>query len=239
MSEFQLSASTVQRASRVRLAIAKTILLPAFSVIVLCIAATIAAFAAEPAQTADVTWTPPQAQSALSSAVIDGNLFRANRTLPASPRDAESPEEISTPPAATEEQQDETPAPVSDPDHRYVLTGVVVIDGVAVAFVEDRADGELKRIDKPGPFAQGRIVSIAWDAVTYEVGGDTRKILLRHTFAGLPAGAATSMQSATGASTSTNAAGSSSAAPSPAAMSILERLRQRRLQEAASSTGSE
>lgn len=173
-------------------------------------------------------WVAPKVNEAVAQEIIKRNIFLADRAAVA--RDANPPTRVVTPRTTdtTPVAAIEPPAP-PDPDTTFVLVGVTVLDGTATAFIEDRAGGGLKQIDKPGPFSKGEITAIDLTGLTYIIGDEQRSIGMRQNFLGkdvTPVVTSTFTQTTTSSSPA-----STGSAPSSSTLSLLERMRLRRQQE--------
>ncbi|MFH0964385.1 MAG: hypothetical protein V2A58_10285, partial [Planctomycetota bacterium] len=120
------------------------------------------------------------------------------------------------------------------PESAFVLRGVVVQGEEAIALVEDTRSGVTSRARVGDSVADGRISGITLDAIVYEKDGQSAEIAL-----GRRLGEAPSTQPSVEGSGGEALAGSeparestgSSGTTGEGALSILERLRQRRLKE--------
>jgi hypothetical protein len=114
------------------------------------------------------------------------------------------------------------------PPERYmVLKGTLGGDNGYVAFVEDSRTGETRVCQAGDMVGQARITAVGIGGLTYEQNGTTTRAAIGDYVGGaIPAGAAP-------AGPATSATPPATAAPAPAgsAAALLERLRQRRLQE--------
>ncbi len=180
-------------------------------------------------------WTPPARNDAACAAIVKRNIFLADRRgLENAIREAERPRPEAPPPVET------PPPPPPNPDASLVLVGMVIVDGQATAFIEDRGAGTITRVVEPGPFSQGRITSLSLAGVEYAA-DDAEPLLvrLRQTFTGQEEAAApraTSSARSGGQATSSrnrtnNREPSGDAGNANDGLSPLERLRQRRLEE--------
>lgn len=163
---------------------------------------------------AATTATRPAAQPASSwdsyRIVLTRNIFSRDRSAPSRGHNASSR------------------TTTRSPEQSIVLTGVAVQDAVRVAFFEDTRSGETIMVGVGQMLAGGAIDSITLDSVEYRSGPAAKTIAVGESLTGVPA-APSSMpaasEPATGAATTrpNGASGDSN--------DILERMRQRRLQE--------
>lgn len=147
--------------------------------------------------------------------LLERNLFLKDRR-PAPPQS----ERTARPPDA--------PPPV---ESLYVVIGLVEEDGGQVrAHVEDRRTGELLLLNPGDAIAQGVIESVDLDGVVYKAGEEQTRIAVGQDLRG-QTGAPPATPSAQPSSSSGDSAGSGNGSPSEAEMSIIERMRQRRMQQ--------
>lgn len=159
-------------------------------------------------------------------AIATANIFTAERH-----RGAPSPELEPEPEADPSEEEPSEPAPPPNPDAALVLVGVVIRGDERHVFVEDRRDGEVRRVTGAGAFGQGEIVRIDVDGVVYRVDGVESTVRVQQTFAGDDVGSLTRPTHDGPAGGGTSSSTSTEAQSDPRAAqreTILERLRQRR-----------
>jgi len=138
--------------------------------------------------------------------ILDRNIFSRDRSLP-SGRSRPVFSRPAAPPAG----------------QSFVLTGVAVQAEVSEALFEDSRTGETVWASVGQDVGGGTVVGICLDGVDYRVGDQTRRIALGETLSGVVAELGSS-------SASSQPAGTTSA-PAGEASDLLERMRQRRLQE--------
>lgn len=180
-------------------------------------------------QPGDAGWKPRQVHVEQYRNVIAANMFIAG-----SKQRAEQNKQKAT---AHENTTIVTPSPTPpprDPGEAFVLVGVSVQGDTAIAFIEDRNQNRVHRVERHQAIAQGEIIAISLDGVTYSVGDKQRQIALQQTLAG------TSPSSqAAGPTASPRAAQPTATGASAQTSDILERMRQRRNQATASPQASE
>ena len=175
-------------------------------------------------------WQPKQIDVEQYRSVIEGNMFTPGSKRRAAQVRQQTIERAAAP-AATPEPR--PTAPPRDPDQDFVVVGVSIHAGHGIAFIEDRNQNKVIRVEQGGQVAQGQITQITLDGVTYVVGDEQREIALQQSLAG------TSATSSSAGSTAATKAGATQTAGSSAASDILERMRQRRKQATASPQASE
>jgi hypothetical protein len=154
--------------------------------------------------------------------IVERNIFlRDRRSAATSPPPSTAP----------------TTAPVVLPENRYVLVGIVFEEGENRAYLESRSDGRILKLVTGETLARGRVAEIAFDAVAYEFEGGRQWVEIGQDLTGraaMPGGVATGGGPAPSGGEGSTASAPAAAPPAPgsaAAMSIEERLRQRRLQQ--------
>lgn len=174
----------------------------------LLILASVAASAAAPENSADArkaAWDDYQI-------LITRNIFSRDRS-------PQRPTQIAVPPPLP---RPENPA--------FVLTGVTVCGEVRTAFFENNQTGETVQVSTGGTVGGGTVASISLDSVEYSSGGATRKIAVGENLAGV-AGTLSGPAASTSQPAVSEAAASPGGAGNDSAKDIIERMRQRRLQE--------
>jgi len=163
--------------------------------------------------------------------ISERNIFSRDRTSRTRTYTRSEPTSRPAPPAPP-------PAPPASPgDTVWVLAGVALHREAQVAFLENLQTGEVLRLSPGSAAASGTIASICLDSVEYSRGATTRTIRVGENLAGeVPTSFTVARSSLAPASPSSGAASSSSTTQpattsDPGVNSILERLRQRRLQE--------
>lgn len=68
----------------------------------------------------------------------------------------------------------------------FVLTGVVLEEGLYRAYVEDSSASRILRLANGDPVANGHVVAIAIDAIAYEANGQTKSIAIGCDLTGTP-----------------------------------------------------
>jgi len=134
-------------------------------------------------------------------------------------------------PVRAVEPSEETPPPPPAPEEGLVLRGVTQRSGVSIAFVERLQTGETTVLHVGDSIAAGRLAAIVLDHVDYESGERTARVEVGQNFLGESAAPHGPWDVPLVSVDFTDASsGNPSAGPEEAA--ILERLRQRREQEA-------
>jgi len=110
-----------------------------------------------------------------------------------------------------------------------IFTGAGDANGTIVGVLEDSM-GNVQRIKVGDLLRQGRVTKITLDSMEYETGGRTVHVALGQDLSGM-GGSDSSYSGYSSSSSSTSTSTSSTTQPSGPANSVLERLRQRRLQE--------
>ena len=131
------------------------------------------------------------------------------------------------------------PVRVLSPEQSVAFRGVLCPDEEYVAFVENVQTGQISVVKAGDELARGRVAAITLDALAYDADGKVRQIHLGQDLTGeiaAPSGGSYSTGTAgTIAGGSAGGAATSSAPPPPVGdasqQAILERLRQKRLQE--------
>jgi len=166
---------------------------------------------------AAVAVTPPGGRTASWDdyrLILTRNIFARDRSAPSRDHAAVTP-----------------PAPRST-DHQLVLTGVGVRGDVRAAFFEDSRTGETQQAAVGGTLDGGTLVSVSLDSVEYRCDGVTRRISVGESLAGVAvalSGPDATTRPATAASPDAHAGPGD--ATDKSANDIVERMRQRRLQE--------
>lgn len=123
------------------------------------------------------------------------------------------------------------PAPPPRPEKDWVLVGVVFEEGAFRAYFENVRGSGVTRAVVGDPIASGAITEVYIDAVAYLLDGEVAWIEIGQDLTGeyveIPGAVVRPTTAPTTPATSATPAG----APDPSALSIEERLRQRRLQE--------
>lgn len=125
------------------------------------------------------------------------------------------------------------------PEKEWVLVGVVFEEGAFRAYFESLTGGGVKRAVVGDQIAEGALSEVYIDAVGYMTGDGVAWISVGQDLTGeyivIPGSAG---PSAAAPSTAPSPGAAPPAAPNPATLSIEQRLRQRRMQEAGGSRGS-
>lgn len=178
-----------------------------------CMTAAVLSLAATPASQPAPAATPPSWDS--YRLIVSRNMFARDRAAPTSRRYTPSP------------RRSENGEP------ELILTGVIVQEELRIAFFEDSRSGLTYRVPVGGVLGSVAVESISLDGVELRGEGRARRIAIGENLSGA---AGTSLRDA--ASQPTTAAAGTSAESQPAGPptdkgleDILERMRQRRLQE--------
>lgn len=120
---------------------------------------------------ASEAWKPKPVSDARYRDIVDYNIFRSDRAaLARKVNEKRNPKPVL---AVAEAPVEAEP---KDPDAAYVLVGIVLRGPQQQAFIEDREQGEILRVDVPGDFSAGRLESINTESVVYRVHGENRAI---------------------------------------------------------------
>jgi len=113
-----------------------------------------------------------------------------------------------------------------------VFNGVTVTDGKPVAFIEDMTEGRVYQYHVGDSLAGGKVAQITLDAVDYETNGHRTHVTIGENLQGASAWDLTYGVASAGPSTqSSGQPADSSAGSGASADSVLEKMRQRRMQE--------
>ncbi|MEM7681294.1 MAG: hypothetical protein AAF288_04990 [Planctomycetota bacterium] len=113
-------------------------------------------------------WAPPPVDQTLVDEIARGRLFMDQPPLPPPAPVVETPEDDADPPPP--------PPPPGDPDRELVLQGVMIIEGEATAFIDDREAGVV-RVRRAGePVGRGVLESVDVVGMVYRVDGVARQI---------------------------------------------------------------
>jgi hypothetical protein len=123
------------------------------------------------------------------------------------------------------------PPPARDAEEEITLTGVVVQEDLCVAFFEDTRTGETILVPAGRTFGTGTVVSVSLDGVEYRSGETTRMLSLGENLRGMTVRAPPPGASSQPASMPSSAPATGPSQPGAGTSDILERMRQRRLQE--------
>jgi hypothetical protein len=127
-----------------------------------------------------------------------------------------------------------TPRPTRPAEQSISLTGVAFHGEAQVAFLEDSRTGRRIQAFVGDPVDNGTVVSITLDSLEYSSDGATRKVYLGETLTGVAATfGPPSASSQPAPAATTEPAGTPGDTADPAINSVLERMRQRRLQQEA------
>ena len=126
--------------------------------------------------------------------------------------------------AGERDRQDPRPTPPS-PEESLVLTGVARQGKIYLAFIENTRTGSTVKAKIGDAVARGKIAGISPDGLTYESEGKSVALVIGKTLAGGTPGLSRSSGTKASGEKAAEAAGSGPASD------VLERLRQRRLQE--------
>jgi len=145
-------------------------------------------------------WQSKQKDPQAYRDIVDYNIFMPDRSQINARVDRDRRPDDPTPHSDPHPRAEITP---DDPDASLVLVGVSQRGRQPHAFIENIKTGEVTRIDAPGVFSQGQIIAFSIDSITYRVGEEDRKILLRQALTGetVDQNAATSSPSTPAAST--------------------------------------
>ncbi|MGA2266446.1 MAG: hypothetical protein ABSH10_08470 [Phycisphaerae bacterium] len=145
--------------------------------------------------------------------ILDRNIFARDRAAPS---------------------QEEGDANRSGPPHggegSLILTGMATWGNVRLAFFEDSQTGETLKAVGGQALSRGTVISISLDSVEYRSGGTMRRIFIGENLIG-QAGTLGSPGASSRPASTTEAAGQSGGTSGKDAGDVLERMRQRRLQE--------
>ena len=145
--------------------------------------------------------------------ILTRNIFVRDRSRPSQPRSTST-----------------RPVPRSS-EQTMVLAGVVLQGPFRVAFFEDTRTGETVRACEGQELGDGTLVSISLDGVEYRSGDVTRKIVVGESVTRLAASPDSSSASSLPAPGTSEAASRPSDTTDTSTNDILERMRQKRLQE--------
>jgi hypothetical protein len=104
------------------------------------------------------------------------------------------------------------------PETMFIFNGVTITDGKPTAFLENTNEGTVVQVHVGDAVAKGKIVNIAIDNLDYEANGKVTRVQIAQNLAG-------------GNGWGTTASTEPSTTGSGAADAMLEKLRQKRLQE--------
>lgn len=179
------------------------------TVLTTTVASALAVFAAEPA--------PARAQSAPMAEsyqlLMEKSIFSKDR------RSAGSVANLPT-----------QPVRVLSPEQSVAFRGVLCPDEEYVAFVENVQTGQISIVRTGDELARGRVAAITLDTLAYDAGGKLHYIQLGQNLAGEVAGA-TIGAAVSAASPTSSPAGAAPVPSDPATAAIIERMKQRKLQE--------
>ena len=114
--------------------------------------------------------------------------------------------------------------------------GAMLEGGKLIAFVEDTSAGKTYRLKTGDPLGRGRMGVITLEYMVYQVGDKQTRVEIGHTLTGTGIAPATTRPSGAGlptasSSNSSPSSASSSSSTPPGGNDVLEKMRQRRLQE--------
>jgi hypothetical protein len=124
------------------------------------------------------------------------------------------------------------PARVLSPEQSVALRGVLCPDEEYVAFMENIQTGQISIVKAGDEIGRGRVAAITLDGLAYDAGGKVHQIRLGQDLTGETAATGGGSYTTPGSGGSTpGAAAPAPPAGDPAQQAVLERLRQKRLQE--------
>jgi len=100
----------------------------------------------------------------------------------------------------------------------YIFNGVTITDGKPIAFLENTDSGAVTQVHVGDTIARGKIVNIALDSLDYQAGGKVTRVQIAQNLAG-------------GNGWGTTATSEPSSTGSATTDAMLEKLRQKRMQE--------
>ena len=172
-----------------------------------------------PARPGEVPVIRPEVEKAFGdryAVLIERNIFSRNR-----------PQRYIPAGQSASRDRGEGKATPPQPEDSMVLTGVAFRGGIYTAFIENSRTGTTVQAKVGDAVARGKVAGIKLNGVTYELEGKAVSLDLGKTLAG----GSSSLPSASSTSSTKAGEKSATAAGSAATSEVLERLRQRRLQE--------